>query len=142
MKVKTSTASGRTLDVMVAMALGCTLSTVHSELRQLTAPGRSEEEVAALLAKHSNYPVTLNTVGNMEPLQPYSSSPEAGHGILEREGISIMKASPTEQHWGARYAWDDGGRDYYGGSILEAGLRCFAAKKLGIEVDVHEELLA
>lgn len=78
----------------------------------------------------------------------YSPSTNYNQGcpIIDREGISVSfyetfwdgpSKPATSQYWGAYY-WKPPMKDpirVEGNSLLEAGLRCFVAMKLGLEVN-------
>lgn len=65
-----------------------------------------------------------------------------GGPIIEREGLWLCKAHPTEAIWGAQYSWQTpcSGREWFGPTPLIAAMRCYVASKLGDEVEIPEEL--
>lgn len=72
----------------------------------------------------------------------FSSEWSEGGPIIEREEITI-EATGDASKWCAR-RWDVGTLDFrpivYGPTPLITAMRCYVASKLGVEVEIPEEL--
>lgn len=68
-----------------------------------------------------------------------------GGPIIERENINLGWLIPAHQHRHLGGCWSSfipggSGRMYFGPTPLIAAMRCFAASRLGDEVEIPEEL--
>ena len=74
----------------------------------------------------------------------YSTDREQGGPIIEREGIGTQPVYRDGELVGwvadSKKLNPEEGMEQYGPTPLIAGLRCYAASKLGDEVDVPEEI--
>lgn len=92
---------------------------------------------------HPDYPDSAPMFG---PELQYSTDPDQGHPILEREKINLLHLG-DRVGWCARWpVWvpdGDGETIPSGGghTMLIAGLRCYVAARLGPTVDVPQELV-
>ena len=82
----------------------------------------------------------MNDRGYPVPIPDYCVDSEAGGQIIDRENIGVVPAfraawtASKGQIIGALWPSD-------GGTILEAGLRCYCRSILGDETEVPDELL-
>ena len=122
MKVRTTEASGRVLDYLVAIAEGFTVD-VNTQSMHMPLP--------------EGYGGPSNFLDNFEQYKP-STDPAQGTPILFRERITI-------RHWDnepfvTAYMPTLGSLWVHGKDPLEAGLRAYVHSKLGEEVDVPIQL--
>ena len=127
MKIKVAEAKGKVLDYLVVVALGFQV--------QISPHGGVE-------AADSDY---FGSWGWCY----FSPSIGWAHGgpIIERVHIDLTSPRPAWPHCKASIpTWVKGGYqptfEQYGPTPLIAAMRCFAASRLGDEVDVPEELMA
>ena len=126
MKVKTSEATTRQLDWLVAKCEGAihVLKGEHVGLLHWPSPKFGAEPKWSVQAPE------------------YSTNWAQGGQIIEREQICICVCtwnSPWIGKWNATCNLD-GSVDEYGPTPLIAAMRCFVASKLGDEVEVSNEL--
>lgn len=130
MKIKTADLTGAALDWAVAKALGIR-----------TYIGRYEHTLTGPCILDADL-VDMQTDGEQE--LKYSRSWAQGGPIIEREELQTYVANAVDGKWCAKPRdseyWDFDGAAY-GPTPLIAAMRCYAASKLGDEVDVPEELL-
>lgn len=124
MKIKVSEASGRVLDWMVATIEG----------HQYRYSWMLEKDGYASWMSYEQ------AWGNPHP--SYSTDWSRGGPIIEREGINLnYNGFDVPPYWEA-YSEMSGRIGAWHTTPLIAAMRCYAAMKLGDEVDVPDELLS
>lgn len=150
MKIQAADATERQIDWLVSVCEGN-----NAEIARMSATHKGPK----LKLVHATYSVYLDG----EPYRP-TTNPDQGHPILERAGIAVRKHSSgiwyamlstdLGNSEAARWNKDKRGERYgthsyqihrvqcrfEGSTMLIAGLRCFIASELGVEVDVPAEL--
>jgi hypothetical protein len=132
MKVRTSELEGAALDWAVAQCEG----------------------VEVWIATGNQYPHLLRLAGEISKNYTPSSDWAQGMPILVRERIVVLMLSnvwcafapgSTYHDYDPAYWLFEGvatGADVQGASYLIAGMRCYVRSKLGVVIDVPEELLS
>lgn len=79
----------------------------------------------------------IHQIGYGKPIKPYSTDWAEGGPIIERESISVTKHADQSYWWAS--SWDSR-TTATGATALTAAMRCYAASKLGDEVEVPDSL--
>ena len=154
MRVKSKNLTGPALDWAIAKARGRHLVRRHDHFRHIAEhSGMSQEKIAQHLAfTQTDDWVWLNSIGSMEPIEPFSASWKESGEFIFKENIGFAPAGiPNGDAWMA-YKWElektvEGWpHSYYthaaqGPDPLTAGLRCFVIVKLGKVVDIPDDLI-
>lgn len=126
MKVNITEATGSTLDFIVAKCEGVDLTTAWPLVR--TKP-KAEPEHLILLPGGKTVPT-------------YSTDPALAHPIIERERISVRFFDNEPEPMAYAPLGDRQHSPWFvGPTALIAAMRCYAATKLGIEVEVPDSLI-
>lgn len=129
MKIKTSDLTGAALDWAVCMALG-----MKPEDILIYLPGPK----ASLYKRLRDEDGQLNHTYMTGPDLLFSRRWEAGGPIIERERLWVC-SSHQSKGWFSESPRGDVER-FLGPTPLVAAMRCFAASKLGCEVEIPMEL--
>lgn len=148
--MKTSALTGRALDWAVTVAVGGSPTMRHDYLRTKAARNnRPQEELDWHLSTQPNGPITVTEEGVTVPVPYYRLDWAQGGPIIEREGIELVQGNdvyfPKGNENGDYYeklwiASLNNGEKFHGPTPLIAAMRCYAASKLGGEIETPEEL--
>lgn len=146
MKIKVLEATDIQLDWLVSAALGQNPVMRHDHMRKKAADQSFTGDLAWHLSRQINEPILVTEGGVTKPVERYSTDWAQGGPLIFRENIGTC---PAEGHTPMGYEiWWRAGYDSYtlerpiyeGPTPLIAATRCFVVSKLGVEVDVPEEL--
>jgi hypothetical protein len=130
MKIKVSELTGAALDWTVAKAEGKTPKIQCTSFRD-----------AFIYRVYLGWSYEHSSSGSIVEYRPSKDWAEGGP-IIEREGISLIRQTPDR--WVSEYSNGCDRFDHarsHGPTPLIAAMRCYVTSKLGLEIDVPDELI-
>lgn len=147
MKINVMKATIAQLNILVAMCDGLNVVHYRTWLETENDYWKGKDCSFADSSKPFRY---ITEDGKTGDIAPYATSWQHGGPIVEREGLTVMRYSPScvdvteDRTW---YACEDIHWDEYQASDAEgptpliAAMRCYVMSKLGKEVEVANELM-